>query len=524
MPNCYCLEFSFAKVSQYDLTYNDCTGGTITETFQSGITYNICSENFDPITNCLDIDFEIKGLCINGDCPKGFFKYQNECDVLTIFPLGVDCLTQNPATSSSFDGVASLYITGGTPPYIIQWDNGNYSQTLTNLGSGQYTATVTDFYGDFTAKTVCNLTAPSPTPTMTPTPTPTPLPSFSGLCLVIEGRIGKIPYFETFDFSYNGLYNGKPTWTSVPPGIDILWDNITNQWLLSGFTLATIVNTNPASPPLSGWQTIGLGALSVVSIKLLEGSCASQDILSYELSVNNPTCEVINELTGCQGDGSIIFNIIDGVPPYSYSINGINFYPNQPIFNNLCAGTYLTVVQDASGQTFNQTVTLIAPPAPQIYTVSLTFNVSNVAFDVNISPQLPIGASVSFDITHIKNLSQSPQYGAYTWNNNITVNKNMISIPYTFTTNSSTSTPLGFKECVGAVTFQSLDTFKWVNITMVQGDVLNGTINNPGPVLNLPPSTKCLSFKGTYELFLDNVKLNNCPCCEIVVVNHPAPN
>lgn len=539
MSNCYCLEFSFAKVSEYDLTYTNCSGNTVTETFQSGITYNICSEDFDPITSCLDIDFEIKGFCVNGDCPKGFFKYQNECDVLTIFPLGVECLTQNPTTASSFDGVASLYITGGTPPYIIQWDNGNYSQTLTNLGTGQYTAVVTDFYGDFTANTVCNVIAPSPTPTMTPTPTPTPLPHIPNLCLVLEGRVGYTPYLETFNFSYNGYVNGYPSWTTTPPELDLVWNNVSNQWEILGLTIlnpAQLINTNPAIPPYAGWQQIGynpsMNSLNLLpnGVQLLEGSCSTQNILSFSVTTNNPTCETINQLNICQGDGSIIFNIIDGTPPYSYSIDGINFFPNQPIFSNLCSGNYFPTVLDGAGQTFTQNVTLIQPPPQQLYTVTLFLNQNSSSFNVTVSPQLPVGASISFDIVHAKNLIETPQFGTYTWNNVVTVSKATPPAPSVLippTSSILTSQPpialLNPQECldISAVIFNSTLTTTWSNVTMVQGDVVTGTISNPAPFT--PIVQKCQSQKHSYQLYLDNVQLNNCLCCNVTVVNHPIP-
>ncbi len=41
---------------------------------------------------------------------------KNECDVITIFPLGVECFTVDPTTADSFDGAITLGITGGTPP------------------------------------------------------------------------------------------------------------------------------------------------------------------------------------------------------------------------------------------------------------------------------------------------------------------------------------------------------------------------------------------------------------------------
>jgi hypothetical protein len=122
---------------------------------------------------------------------------QNECNVITIFPMEVECVVVNPSTPTSEDGQLSVSITGGTPPYTIIWSNGNISPAIENLGIGEYSATVIDYYNDFSSVTTCTLTAftdcsfsaiavnfvtePTPTPTLTrtltPTSTPTPTPT-----------------------------------------------------------------------------------------------------------------------------------------------------------------------------------------------------------------------------------------------------------------------------------------------------------------------------------------------------------
>jgi len=83
----------------------------------------------------------------------------NECDVITIFPMGIECVGNNPTTPISTDGDLSLIITGGTPPYTVFWDNGNISLAIQNLTVGSYTATVVDYYGDFSATTTCILSS-----------------------------------------------------------------------------------------------------------------------------------------------------------------------------------------------------------------------------------------------------------------------------------------------------------------------------------------------------------------------------
>ena len=118
----------------------------------------------------------------------------NECDVITIFTMGVECSVLQPSTERSFDGAATLIITGGTPPYTIFWEIGSFAPALANIGVGEYRATVVDYYGDFTANTTCVLTATTET--------------YSGVCFVLSGILqNELVYISSESL---GLKNGKP--------------------------------------------------------------------------------------------------------------------------------------------------------------------------------------------------------------------------------------------------------------------------------------------------------------------------
>jgi hypothetical protein len=54
----------------------------------------------------------------------------NSCNIITLFPLGVECNAINSSTPESSNGVVTLFVTGGTPPYNITWSNGGQGNLL----------------------------------------------------------------------------------------------------------------------------------------------------------------------------------------------------------------------------------------------------------------------------------------------------------------------------------------------------------------------------------------------------------
>lgn len=115
---------------------------------------------YDDCSLCLENSYS----CFPPPPPQPPITYieSNECDVITIFPMTVECDTINPSSPTSFDGRVSISITGGTPPYTYIWGGdaaGNISPAVMNLSVGSYPATIIDYYGNFTATTICQLTS-----------------------------------------------------------------------------------------------------------------------------------------------------------------------------------------------------------------------------------------------------------------------------------------------------------------------------------------------------------------------------
>lgn len=97
------------------------------------------------------------------------------------------------------------------------------------------------------------------------------------------------------------------------------------------------------------------------------------------------TANVMGETTENSNDGQIEVAVENGVPPYSYTLNGTN--QDNPLFENLSAGEYQLVVEDALGCTvevqimldvINDTETVIFNPGAVIVSPNPTAGVFRV--------------------------------------------------------------------------------------------------------------------------------------------------
>jgi hypothetical protein len=335
----------------------------------------------------------------------------NTCDIITLYPLGVTCSTISAFTPFTVDGVASLIITGGTPPYSVTWENGSQTQFLAGVAAGDYTATVTDYYGDFTATTTC--TVPYSTfyleefydcndfnnklyyvanlENQTQTGVTFTLNSQLG-CWISNGLI---LYSGQSYFNYNVITNSGPflnctdclpttpqlentsglclTTNVLTPGLPPITTSTQYQFLsastINGYpswtsnTLTMYYNTGATQWMVSGWTQLGIPLLQSTlsppigiwtyngpgNALVTQGNCASN--FQITTSTINPSCEGVS-------NGKIIVNsVVGGTSPYTYSINGIT-YQISNIFLGLADGTYTVYVKDLIGNINAKLVTL----------------------------------------------------------------------------------------------------------------------------------------------------------------------
>jgi hypothetical protein len=230
------------------------------ETFKGCVTYS--GSSLSSVGNYQIYNTTPIGLQWESDCEKCFntypcytppiitpptiIGYKNECGIITILPMVVDCVVSNPTSYDSYDGQVSLLISGGTPPYETTWWNtGNVSPAIDGLGNGYYTATTVDYWHDYTAITVCNIHTERDC-------------SFSGtISNYTPTPIDNTHYYYTISLTMESTSDGPYTiyYNSAPPGpadIPILYpsgvlaQNIPRTTLQLGI-IVKVPNTTPVN-------------------------------------------------------------------------------------------------------------------------------------------------------------------------------------------------------------------------------------------------------------------------------------
>lgn len=335
---------------------------------------------------------------------------QNQCNVITLLPLGVTCDTTNPTSVGGGNGSINLIITGGTAPYTTIWSNGVTGTTiLNNLIAGTYSATVIDYYGDFTASTICSVVNPTPTPTATPTPTltpsSTPIP-YSGLCatFTVENFLS-----YQYQFNYNTVINNKPSWTATTVDnsittsggtLNMFYDNTLGQWIITGFSSSQWYPSSNSNtiPPISNWKTNGNSPVN--NVVVTSGNCPTYPLMTVVAYTNEATCASSN-------DGSICISTYNGSGNFVYSIDGGVTTGTTNCFYDLGAGTYSVYVKD--------TVTL------QVVTQNVT--IQNLNLNTNVTLKYTQTANTTLSSTNTsKSTKQSYSLNTSAIPNGTTVN------------------------------------------------------------------------------------------------------
>jgi hypothetical protein len=252
-----------------------------------------------------------------------------------------------PVPNSSCGGtpIGKIYITGltGNPPFTYLWNNGFTGSTNTGLTAGDYSVQVTDSYGCVVSKSATIVDVePIGLGVFTATP-PGCFTNDGSLNLTITG--GSAPYYYSAStgyveisysktFTLNNLYAGQYNIQVTDAG-------------LCSITVGTTLNT-------------------------------PSGISSVSVSSKNSYCNL--------NDGQISISVVGGTNPYTYSlVSPIGDVISQSstqttqVFNNLSGGTYSIAVQDSSGCSYLEEVTILTQDKYTIITqiTGTTCNLNN---------------------------------------------------------------------------------------------------------------------------------------------------
>ncbi|MCC6459613.1 MAG: HYR domain-containing protein [Saprospiraceae bacterium] len=142
-----------------------CPGNMVAGTCATAVAYNLPTVQ----DNCpVDPDFLqlVQGLPSGGQFPQGqttqIFQYTDaagnsgQCSftVTVAAPASLLISGADATCANACNGMATLSISGGLPPFSTQWSNGQSGLTATQLCAGNYAASVTDGAGCLQSQTV----------------------------------------------------------------------------------------------------------------------------------------------------------------------------------------------------------------------------------------------------------------------------------------------------------------------------------------------------------------------------------
>ena len=353
---------------------------------------------------------------------------------------------------------------------------------------------------------------------------------YKKLCMTFDARNSNP---DIIQFIYGGVntINNTPYWVDeINDGITIKWVESSTppyfgNWFLEGYQPfqndpeITIISSDSisANPPMIGWQPVGVDPV-LLTITPLVGTCPPQTYLrqSYPVSINQPTCLC---------DGSILFNPNLDNPPFTYSINNGVTYSDSPIFSNLCSGIYSLSILDSLDNNFTKTITLDEPTFATTYSLSLnttpstqinnpTTILKTYETTVIVTPELPDGTTLHFDLVHNNSFYSGPLSGTSILTTGTLLYKNEVSIPLS-TTFSGDSTAVNTSPgCQSNTIYQFSTTESWNSLQLTNTDII--TITTSTRVDKTILGT-CVVGYSDDSYSITNARIVGCDCCSILI-------
>ncbi|TXB63594.1 SdrD B-like domain-containing protein [Phaeodactylibacter luteus] len=225
-------------------------------------------------------------------------------------PIIANIDSNGPTCVGEGDGSATVFATGGTPPFSYLWNTGATGPALSGLTAGTYTVTVSDINGCIAVEST----------------TLTPISSLNASLLVND---------ESCPDANDGTMTAFPV-NGVQP-FSYLWSN--------GQTTQTITNLAPGAYTVTVTDGVGCTDTETGTVN---------PAADFDIAVTG------SDVTICDGtNGSAMVNIIAGEGPFTFAwSNG----GTTQMIANLSGGTYTVTVTDANQCTEEGSVLINTPP------------------------------------------------------------------------------------------------------------------------------------------------------------------
>jgi gliding motility-associated-like protein len=307
------------------------TGGT-TPTYSYDWSNNGSNTN---VINSLSIGMYSVVITDNNGC-----SISDSIMLNPVFSLSSSTSSTQVSCTGSSDGTANVIVSGGSSPYVYQWNNGSNGPNIVGLSAAIYNVIITDNNGCFVADSV--------------------LITESDSALAFTSNITDLNCFQDNTGSIS---------ISVVGGIGnymYLWSNGDTSSSISNLIASTyiVIVTDSAGCVVSDSLTV------------------SEPLnLTYNLSSTNISCFGLS-------DGFTDIVVSGGVLPYSYNWSGPgNFSSTDTSINFLSSGVYNIIVTDTNGCSIGDSIA-INEPLPLVSVVSsenpLCYNSSDGAIYINV--------------------------------------------------------------------------------------------------------------------------------------------
>lgn len=302
---------------------------------------------------------------------------------------GLTLSTVTPASCGANNGGAVVFPTGGTMPFIFQWNNGTMSNSLLNVVAGTYTLSVIDVNNCTETLDVIIPGSPGVGVSIDSVTSAFCSSNTGSVFLSASGGTGPFQYFwsngqigsNIFNLaaaSYNvTVVDGNSCTASqdvVVPGSANPILNISNITAAScglNNAIATTAVTGGAQPYTFLWDdgqttptAVNLSAgFHAVTVTDAMGCTDEQNVTVPGTSA--PVLNILNiDFATCGlSNGSISVSGVNGTPPYVFDWNDFQTGPNA---TGLATGNYTVTITDVNNCSHEQEIFVPAIPGPSL--------------------------------------------------------------------------------------------------------------------------------------------------------------